>query len=167
MKSLESSEILMWDHNAGVLTSAATILLHWFDSKQLKFEFKWKQKTWLFRYIGFNHNPNYYPWKKITSKKDYLNLVKDSLITYILFELWLIMIFSPVANFAQQSLLLPFHLILPLFLNYTGKANQRNVMKTKSYPLVFNFTSFCFLLLFEFQATYKLRNKSSVFSGNV
>ena len=29
---------------------------------------------------------------------------KDSLITHILFELWLIMIFSPVANFAQQSL---------------------------------------------------------------
>ena len=27
-----------------------------------------------------------------------------SLITHILFELWLIMIFSPVANFAQQSL---------------------------------------------------------------
>ena len=30
---------------------------------------------------------------------------KDSLITHILFELWLIMIFSSVANFAQQSLL--------------------------------------------------------------
>ena len=30
---------------------------------------------------------------------------KDSLITHILFELWLIMISSPVANFAQQSLL--------------------------------------------------------------
>ena len=29
---------------------------------------------------------------------------KDSLITHILFELWLIMIFSPVANFAQHSL---------------------------------------------------------------
>ena len=29
---------------------------------------------------------------------------KDSLITHILFELWLIMLFSPVANFAQQSL---------------------------------------------------------------
>jgi hypothetical protein len=30
---------------------------------------------------------------------------KDSLITHILFELWLIMIFSPVANFAQHPLL--------------------------------------------------------------
>ena len=30
---------------------------------------------------------------------------KDNLITYILFELWLIMILSPVANFVQQSLL--------------------------------------------------------------
>ena len=30
--------------------------------------------------------------------------LKDSLITHILFELWLIMIFSPVANFAQQPL---------------------------------------------------------------
>ena len=29
---------------------------------------------------------------------------KDSLITHTPFELWLIMIFSPVANFAQQSL---------------------------------------------------------------
>ena len=29
---------------------------------------------------------------------------KNSLITRILFELWLIMIFRPVANFAQQSL---------------------------------------------------------------
>ena len=29
---------------------------------------------------------------------------KDSLIPHILFELWQIMIFSPVANFAQQSL---------------------------------------------------------------
>ena len=29
---------------------------------------------------------------------------KDSLITHILFELWLIMLFRPVANFAQQSL---------------------------------------------------------------
>ena len=29
---------------------------------------------------------------------------KDSLITHLLFELWLIMIFNPVANFAQQSL---------------------------------------------------------------
>mgnify|MGYP007048883330 CR=1 FL=1 len=29
---------------------------------------------------------------------------KGSLITHILFEVWLIMIFSPVANFAQQSL---------------------------------------------------------------
>ena len=29
---------------------------------------------------------------------------KDSLITHILFEQWLIMIFSPVANFAQQSI---------------------------------------------------------------
>ena len=69
MKSLERSEILMWNHNAGILTSAATILLHLFDSKQLKFEFRWKQKTWLFRYIGFNHNPNYYPWKKTQARK--------------------------------------------------------------------------------------------------
>ena len=30
---------------------------------------------------------------------------KDNLIKHILFELWLIMILSPVANFAQQSLL--------------------------------------------------------------
>ena len=30
---------------------------------------------------------------------------KDSLITHILFELWLIMIFRTVANFAQQSLI--------------------------------------------------------------
>ena len=29
---------------------------------------------------------------------------KDSLITHILFELWLIMVFRPVANFAQQIL---------------------------------------------------------------
>ena len=29
---------------------------------------------------------------------------KDSLITHILFELWPIMVFRPVANFAQQSL---------------------------------------------------------------
>ena len=29
---------------------------------------------------------------------------KDSLITHTLFELWLIMMFSPVANFAQQPL---------------------------------------------------------------
>ena len=29
---------------------------------------------------------------------------KDSLITHILFELWLIMIFSPVANFGQHPL---------------------------------------------------------------
>ena len=29
---------------------------------------------------------------------------KDSLITHILFELWLILIFSPVEKFAQQSL---------------------------------------------------------------
>ena len=28
---------------------------------------------------------------------------KDSLVNHILFELWLIMIFRPVANFAQQS----------------------------------------------------------------
>ena len=32
---------------------------------------------------------------------------KDSLITHILFELWLIMMISPVANFAQQSLVNP------------------------------------------------------------
>ena len=32
---------------------------------------------------------------------------KDSLITHILFELWLIMIFSPVVNFAQQALCAP------------------------------------------------------------
>ena len=33
---------------------------------------------------------------------------KDSLITHILFELWLIMIFSPVANFVQQALICHF-----------------------------------------------------------
>ena len=38
--------------------------------------------------------------------------LKDSLITHILFELWLIMIFRPVANFAQQPLcVIPFILM--------------------------------------------------------
>ena len=34
--------------------------------------------------------------------------IKDNLITHMLFELWLILIFSPVANFAQHPLKLDF-----------------------------------------------------------
>ena len=108
MKSLERSEIIMWNHNAGILTSAATILLHLFDSKQLKFEFRWKQKTWLFRYIGFNHNPNYYPWKK-HKKKDYLNLVKQiqemsrKQKAILWFSISLLFVFCYSLNFKQHT----------------------------------------------------------------
>ena len=41
---------------------------------------------------------------------------KNSLITHILFELWLIMICSPVANFVQQSLLLKVNQIARTFI---------------------------------------------------
>jgi hypothetical protein len=41
-------------------------------------------------------------------------LQKNSLITYILCELWLIMIFRPVANFAQQPLQKDFFAIIEI-----------------------------------------------------
>ena len=59
---------------------------------------------------------------------------KDSLITHILFELWLIMIFSPVANFAQQSLTSQNRQKYYYQWRYAfGKYNQNLMLHTRTY----------------------------------